>query len=76
MILGRSSALWVGLAAAVLNVIGLIIVVQTNQPLNAQTVALFAGINALVLAIIGLVANQGVTGTYFGRGDTSLTKHK
>lgn len=67
MILGRSTALWVGLVGAVLNVVGLVIVVMTGTPLDANTVALFAGINGLALAVIGVVANVAVTGTFFGR---------
>lgn len=68
MIYGRSTALWAGLVAAVLNCIGLLWVVMSGAPLDANTVALFAGINALALAIIGVLANVSVTGTYFGRG--------
>ncbi len=67
MILGRPTALWAGLVAAVLNVIGLVIVVMTGQPLNADTVALFAGLNALALAVIAILANVAVTGTFTGR---------
>jgi hypothetical protein len=68
MIYGRSTALWAGLVAAVLNVIGLLWVVVSGAPLDANTVALFAGLNALALAIIGVLANVSATGTAFGRG--------
>ena len=67
MIGGRATALWAGLLGALINVVGLAIVVATNQPLNAQVVALFAGLNALGLAIIGVIANQSVTGSYIGK---------
>jgi hypothetical protein len=67
MIAGRPTALWAGLATAVLNVIGLVYVVATNSPLDATMVALFAGLNALALAVIGVLANSAVNGSYFGR---------
>jgi hypothetical protein len=68
VILGRSAALWAGLLGALLNVIGLIVVVATNTALDAAMVALFAGLNGLGLAVIGIFANVNATGTYFGRG--------
>jgi hypothetical protein len=67
MIAGRPTALWAGLVAAVLNCIGLVYVVVTATPLDANMVALFAGINALALAIIGILANSAINGSYFGR---------
>jgi hypothetical protein len=68
VILGRATALWAGLVGAVINVVGLVLVIVTNQPLTPEIVALFAGINGLALALIGVLANVAVTGTYFGRG--------
>ena len=67
MILGRAKELWAGLAAAVLNFIGLVIVLATNQPISPALVAVFAGANGLVLAIIGMIANQSATGTFISR---------
>ena len=67
MIAGRPTSLWAGLVAALLNVIGLVYVVVTATPLDANMVALFAGLNALALAVIGILANSAVNGSYFGR---------
>ena len=67
MIYGRSKALWAGLVGAVINVVGLVVVLVTGQPLTAEVVALFAGLNGLALAVIGMLANESVTGTYLGR---------
>ena len=67
MLYGRATALWASLIQAVLNVLGLIIVVTTKQPLTVDLVALFAGFNTLGLAIIGILANVMATGTAFGR---------
>jgi hypothetical protein len=66
MLAGRATALWASLIQAVLNVLGLIIVVATKQPLTVEIVALFAGLNTLGLAIIGILANVLATGTAFG----------
>jgi hypothetical protein len=68
MILGRSAALWAGLLGGALNVVGLVVVLITNTPLDANMVALFAGLNGLGLAIIGMVANVAATGSLLGRG--------
>jgi hypothetical protein len=67
MILGRAAALWAGLLGAVLNVVGLVVVVATNTALDANMVALFAGLNGLGLAVIGIIANVTTTGSFFGR---------
>jgi hypothetical protein len=73
MIAGRPTALWAGLVGAVLNVAGIVYVVVTNTPLDANMVALFAAINGLALAVIGILANQAVNGSAFGRAGNKRT---
>ena len=51
MILGRSSALWLGLVAAVLNVAVLVFGIHLSSD---QLVAL----NALAFAVVGVIANE------------------
>ena len=75
MILGRATALWASLIQALLNVLGLIIVALTNQPLSVELVALFAGLNVLGLTVIGILANVVVTGTAFGRASSRWHQH-
>lgn len=61
MILGRSTALWIALLAAVLNVAVLVFNV-------GLTVIQIGAIDGLGLVIIGIIANTEVTGSPVGRG--------
>ena len=67
MIYGRPKALWAGLVGAVINVVGLVLVLVTGQELTAEVIALFAGLNGLALAVLGMLANEAVNGSYLGR---------
>ena len=76
MILGRSTALWGGLIAAVLNVAGAVVIVTTNHPLDASVVALFAAFDGLALAVIGILANVSATGTAFSRAAIGFHRNR
>jgi hypothetical protein len=67
VIAGRSSALWGGLIAAILNVAGAVVIITTNHPLDASVIALFAALDGFALAVIGILANVSATGTAFSR---------
>ncbi len=56
MILGRNPALWLGLVAAALNVLVLVVGIH----LDAQQLA---ALNAFAAAIIGVLANETANGT-------------
>jgi hypothetical protein len=74
MIAGRSTALWGGLIAAVLNVAGAVVIVTTNHPLDPSVVALFAAFDGLALAVIGILANVSATGTAFSRAHLGIRR--
>jgi hypothetical protein len=75
MIAGRSTALWGGLIAAVLNVAGAVVIITTNHPLDASVIALFAAVDALALAVIGILANVAATGTAFSRAANDVHRN-
>ena len=69
MILGRSTALYLGLVAAVLNAAVVVLNVQLDT-------TQLAALNALAAAIVAIVANVSATGTAFSRATVGFHRNR